>query len=350
MLTYSLGSSAARGARFDEASHKFKDLFPQQSAMLRRIDSRFDDSGQRSNANALRLLDRNIGDATSRALDISPAHVVSRRAVALDGIRMEIIQSVMHDKMEFRFRAPCHLLLVYEEGVRCSGETLVDGLSCSTSQTLARRLTFVPAGHEFREWQSPRNRTRVICFYLDPARMPIPPAPSPTAGSFRPRVLFENKVLWDTAVKLAKAVEGGTEDERYAEALGVVVTHELLRIHRNIRRHGPPVRGGLAAWQQRIVAAYIEEHLAESIPLAALAELVQLSSFHFCRAFRQSFGIPPHRYHMNRRIEHAKTLLANPSQSVTGVALELGFMDTSSFSTGFRRATGTTPSEYRRTL
>ena len=42
---------------------------------------------------------------------------------------------------------------------------------------------------------------------------------------------------------------------------------------------------------------FIEEHLAEEISLAALAELVNLSLFHFARAFKQSFGVPPHRYH-----------------------------------------------------
>jgi AraC family transcriptional regulator len=291
------------------------------------------------------LLDR--GDESSRSLDIAPAHVVSRRAVAWNGIRVEIVQSVTRDKLEFRLRAPCHLLLVYEEAVREEGETLVDDLPCSTVRTLTRKLTFVPAGHEFREWQRPRARTRVICFYLDPA---IHPAPSPTSGPLRAHVLFENSVLWETAVKLATAIEGGPEDERYAEALGVVVAHELARIHGHVRRRGPPARGGLAVWQQRIVAAYVEEHLAESIPLATLAQLVRLSSYYFCRAFKRSFDVPPHRYQINRRIEHAKAQLANPGQSVTDVALALGFSETSSFSTAFRQATGTTPTEYRRAL
>jgi AraC family transcriptional regulator len=251
-----------------------------------------------------------------------------------------------HDKVEFRFRAPCHLLVVYEDGVRGEGETLVDDLACSRLGPLARRLTFVPAGHEFREWQRPRGRT----LYLDPASVPIPPAPSPTAGPFRPRVLFEDSMLWETAVKLAKVIDGGLEDESYAEALGVVVAHELLHIHGIVQRPRPAVRGGLAAWQQRVVAAYIEEHLAESIPLAALAQLVQRSSYYFCHAFRQSFGVPPHRYHVNRRMERAKILLADPIRSVTDIALALGFSETSSFSATFRQVAGTTPTEYRRAL
>ena len=45
------------------------------------------------------------------------------------------------------------------------------------------------------------------------------------------------------------------------------------------------------------MTGYIEEHLAEPISLATLAELVGLSTYHFCRAFKQSVGMPPHRYH-----------------------------------------------------
>ena len=140
------------------------------------------------------------------------------------------------------------------------------------------------------------------------------------------------------------------ENDRYCEALGVIVAHELLRIQRHASHREPPTRGGLAVWQQRIVVGYIEEHLAEPISLAELAKLVRLSSYYFCRAFKQSFGIPPHRYHINRRIERAKALLANPAQSVTEIGLALGFSETSSFSVAFRRTTGITPTEYRRTL
>jgi AraC family transcriptional regulator len=350
MLTHSLASSAARRVHFDEAATTgFKDPHPRAEVMLRRIDSRFGDGKQRGNARTWPLLAGNVGDGNP-ALDIYPAHVVNRRAIAWDGIRVEIVQSVTRDQVQFRFCAPCHLLLVYEEGVRDEGETLVDDLACSTLRTLTRKLTFVPAGHDFQEWLRPRARTRVICFYLDPAMMPVHPTASPTSEPLRPHVLFENSVLWETAVKLATAVESGPEDERYGEALAVVVAHELLRSHGNIRPRRPPARGGLAVWQQRIVAAYIEEHLAESIPLAALAQLVRLSSYYFCRAFKRSFDVPPHRYQINRRIECAKALLANPSQSVTEVALVLGFSETSSFSTAFRQATGTTPTVYRRAL
>ena len=98
------------------------------------------------------------------------------------------------------------------------------------------------------------------------------------------------------------------------------------------------------------MTAYIEEHLAEQIPLATLARLVRLSPYHFCRAFKQSFGLPPHRYHNQRRIDQAKLLLAKPAPSVTDIGLTLGYGDTSSFTAAFRRTTGVTPTAYHRSV
>jgi AraC family transcriptional regulator len=98
------------------------------------------------------------------------------------------------------------------------------------------------------------------------------------------------------------------------------------------------------------VIEFIEENLAENNALADLAELIQLSPYHFCRAFKQSFGVPPHRYLTRRRIERAKALLTNPNDSVTNIGMAIGFCETSSFTAVFRKVTGMTPTEYRRGL
>jgi AraC family transcriptional regulator len=98
------------------------------------------------------------------------------------------------------------------------------------------------------------------------------------------------------------------------------------------------------------VAAYIEENAADEIPLATLAELARLSPWHFSRSFKQSFGVPPHKYHATRRIERAKKLLVNRELSVTAIALEVGFSETSTFTAAFHRLTGQTPSNYRRNM
>jgi len=68
------------------------------------------------------------------------------------------------------------------------------------------------------------------------------------------------------------------------------------------------------------------------------------------KAFKQSFGVPPHRFHTGRRIELAKALLAKPAPSVTDIGLTVGFSETSSFTAAFRKATGFTPTGYHRSL
>ena len=126
---------------------------------------------------------------------------------------------------------------------------------------------------------------------------------------------------------------------------------ELLRLLQDgAPASKPSPRGGLAAWQQKRVMDFIEEHLSEDVSLDVLADLVRLSPYHFLRSFKQSFGEPPYRYWTGRRIERAKALLANPRTSVTEIALDVGFHGTSAFSATFHRVTGQTPTDYRRDL
>jgi AraC family transcriptional regulator len=297
------------------------------------------------------LVDHRAPSVADRTVEIFPADAVKRRAVSWDGMTVEIVQATRPERTEYRFNGPRHLLAVYEQGERREGETIVEGLPRSTLRDFKRKLVFVPAGHEYSDWQEPRSLTRVVYFYFDPSKMPTLPQADVSRTPLSPRLFFEDTTLWDTAVKLRKQIESAGSDNRlYFEALGVVLAHELVRLNAGIRPVEAPVRGGLAGWQQRIVTSYIEEHLSEQIPLATLARLVRLSPYYFCRAFKQSLGMPPHRYHNSRRIEHAKTLLAQPELSVTEIGLTVGFSETSSFTAAFRKATGQTPTGYHRSL
>ena len=261
----------------------------------------------------------------------------------------EFVQSTNDDRTEYRFRASLHLLAAYEQGVRRDGETLVQGLPGSTRRDLAQKLTFVPAGHDYREWHQPRTRTRLMYFYFDPAELQSQCGISEMALS--PRLFFDDTSVWQTVLKLKRLAEGQISDNwLYFEALGSVLVHELVRSNCGGDRIETRIRGGLAAWQQRIVTAYIEEHVADQISLATLAGLARLSPYHFCRAFKQSFGMPPHRYHMSRRIERAKVLLQQRVRSVTEIGMTLGFSETSSFTAAFRKATGLTPTGYHRSV
>ena len=301
---------------------------------------------------ARRLHRRTAPETAHPVVQISPSQAVSRRSVAWPGMAGEIVQATQRGRIQFRFCAPVHMLAMYERSVRQEGATLIQGLPQSTLCDCSRKLVFVPAGHEYHDWQEPRTLPRVVFFYLDPARLASSRELSFSSSSFAPRLFFEDRALWDTALKLRTLIERGGSDHRlYVEALGIVLVHELARLDTErgcavAQVHG----GGLAAWQRRKAVDYIEEHLAESISLAALAQLVRLSPNYFCRAFSQSLGMPPQRYHTRQRIERAKTLLAKRGASVTDVGLTVGYSEASAFSAAFRRVSGLTPSSYRRGL
>jgi AraC family transcriptional regulator len=277
-------------------------------------------------------------------VQIVPVEFIKRLGTGHPGWFVESIHAPIGRRMEFRFQGLVHLLAAYKEGARRDGETSIDGLARSKIRCFAKKLTFVPAGCAYREQLETTAPTCLTFLYLDPAVL----RNGGDAG-YRPRVHFEDAVVWESAAKLRSAIEAGqARKTSYLSALSSVLAFELSRCGDSPVRDTVLNRGGLASWQKRAVVSYIEQHLSKQICLASLAERARLSQHHFCRAFKQSFGIPPHRYHVQRRIEQAKLLLANQAISITDIGLTVGYSQTSSFSVAFRKLTGWTPTEYRR--
>lgn len=79
-----------------------------------------------------------------------------------------------------------------------------------------------------------------------------------------------------------------------------------------------------------------------------LARSAGISPFHFIRQFAAVFGTTPHQFRIERRLEHARRLLARGEHSVTEVCMEVGFSSLGSFSALFTRRVGEAPSAYRR--
>jgi hypothetical protein len=165
-------------------------------------------------------------------VEISPPDSVERRTASWPGMAAEIVQVTRSNRIESRFCAAVHLLAVYERGMRQEGETFIEALPRSTLRDFRRKLVFVPAGHRYRDWQEPRIRTRVAYFYFDPAAFAINADLSVTELPFSPRLYFEDNGLWDVALKLTTSIEGdGSVHRPYVEALGVLMAHELIRLH-----------------------------------------------------------------------------------------------------------------------
>jgi len=107
-------------------------------------------------------------------------------------------------------------------------------------------------------------------------------------------------------------------------------------------------QGGLALWQQRRATEMMVANLKEDVTLSQVADQCGLSTRHFARAFRQSFGVSLHRWLLQYRVKRAMELLANRKLSLSEIADSCGFSDQSHFTRVFTGVSGTTPGVWRR--
>jgi AraC-like DNA-binding protein len=85
----------------------------------------------------------------------------------------------------------------------------------------------------------------------------------------------------------------------------------------------------------------------EQLDVPALARAARLSTAHFSREFRRAFGETPHQYLLTRRMERAAALLRTTDRNVAEICLMVGLHSVGSFTTGFGRAFGMSPTAYR---
>ena len=137
----------------------------------------------------------------------------------------------------------------------------------------------------------------------------------------------------------------------YADSLAKVLAMQLVRRYsylKDLRVN----RGGMAPRKLRKAIDFINENLdqEQNVALAAVAETVQMSYFHFSRAFKQSTGVSPNVYLTEQRIDRAKKLLSETELPIADIALRTGFASQSHFTTTFRKLVWTTPKAFRQRL
>jgi AraC family transcriptional regulator len=109
-------------------------------------------------------------------------------------------------------------------------------------------------------------------------------------------------------------------------------------------------RQGLDKYRLARVFEYIEDNLNQTVELAQLAALCNLSVTRFSHQFRLATGAPPYRYVLERRCERARFLLKSQKLTLVDVAGQCGFCNQEHLTRHFRRYTGITPRMYRRRL
>jgi AraC family transcriptional regulator len=133
----------------------------------------------------------------------------------------------------------------------------------------------------------------------------------------------------------------------YAESFAQTLVLHILRNYSTARFTRENLSGGLSGYKLRRATEFIHEHLEGDLTLAEIAEVAGLSQFHFARAFRRTTGLTPQQYITQKRIERAKSLLADGDLPLVEVSLRAGFKNQSHFTTLFRKFTRLTPKAWR---
>ena len=157
-----------------------------------------------------------------------------------------------------------------------------------------------------------------------------------------------DETLAHLAFACAEMLSTGTAGS--SQRVGAIA--HLLAIHiaekyTNVGSQKFEYRGGLPVVRLRKVEDYVRAHLTEDISIEKLAELAELSSFHFCRVFKQTTGMTPLRFVTRERMLKAQRLICETSRSLIEIALDVGYTSPSHFAQVFRRTVGMAPNEFR---
>ncbi len=160
---------------------------------------------------------------------------------------------------------------------------------------------------------------------------------------------FSIRNIRQAMAEICTAIRSALDDERATAEDSLRRAAQMLHeMGESATTNRAEIRGGLSPWQVRKVVQHIDAHLGRAIRNEELAGLVRLNPSHFGRAFRNSFGEPPHEYVIRRRVERAQGLMLSTDASLSDIALDCGLADQAHLSRLFRRIVGETPRAWRR--
>jgi AraC family transcriptional regulator len=149
----------------------------------------------------------------------------------------------------------------------------------------------------------------------------------------------------------AEMLSAGTAGEsKRVSAIAHLLAIHIAERYTNIASQKPDHRGGLPIARLRKVEDYVHAHLAESISIEMMAELAELSPFHFCRVFKQATGMSPLQFVTRERMLQAQRLIRETPRNLIEIGLEVGYTSPSYFAQVFRRTVGKSPSDFRNAL
>jgi AraC-like DNA-binding protein len=168
-------------------------------------------------------------------------------------------------------------------------------------------------------------------------------------GLYAPNFGSRDLVMFGLAQALAAAMEQpGDGTAMFSDCIALAFFAHVVPAYGSVSAEGRRARGGLAPWQLQRARDFINAYLAGDPSISQVADKCGLSASYFVRAFKQTTGVPPHRWLTKQRVERAKELLQDLGQELSDIAQLCGFVDQSHFTRVFSRSEGYSPGRWRR--
>jgi AraC-like DNA-binding protein len=243
--------------------------------------------------------------------------------------------------VQHRFRLHTHdsfVLAVVEDGA--------EGLRVGGTRLVARPgdLVLLSPGEVHDGWPQDRRGFSYRAVYpsrdLVTRAVGLPPA-APGVPCFSDNVITDPQIADGLRRAHGWLAAGGDALDGQAALASVL---ELL-----FDRYGAsdPDQGRVVAGLAAVARQLLDARLLEPVPLADLARACDETPLRVLRAFRAAYGLPPHRYQLQRRVQLAQGRL-QAGVELAALAADLGFADQSHFTRVFKSVVGVTPGAYQR--
>jgi AraC family transcriptional regulator len=174
---------------------------------------------------------------------------------------------------------------------------------------------------------------------VNPERVEIDPA------YIHPKI---DPLIWQISLSLTTVLQTAPQNSAfYADSMATALAAHLLQFYTTRQHTLREYSDGLSSAKLNQAIDYINEHLGEDLSLTKIAAQVDMSQFYFCRLFKQSVGITPHKYLLQQRVERSKSLLRQRELTIFDIAADCGFANPSHFAKCFRQHTGVSPQQFR---
>jgi AraC family transcriptional regulator len=282
--------------------------------------------------------------------------VHANRTLDGDAVHGELLTFAKRDAAELEFLLPSHLVILLPDGISGGCEWSNGSQVGKLPFVAPNTILFNPA----RDYLWIRKRTsqrgcRMLLLTIDPAlvnRLDVGDV-NVAELQFRQQIGIEDQGVRLALLAIKQEIEApGLNSRSYIDTLLMLLLTLLMRCASNFATPRQPVyvKGGLPNWRLKLALELLEADPTKTPSLAELAAPLQLHPTFFCRAFKQSTGLSPHRYLLAHRINRAKEMMKDQNRTLTEIALDCGFSSPSQLSVVFKRIAGVSPRIYRLSL